>query len=316
MGFHEVRFPTSISFNSSGGPGYNTNIIETDSGSDVRIARWSNAKRKYNVACGIRTQADLSLLLDFYLARQGPTYGFRYKDFLDFSSAANHYGTPANTDQQIGLGDAATTQFQLVKKYTSGSTTKTRTITKPVSATTIIAFDGAAQSSGWSVDTTTGIVTFTSAPGEDVVITAGFQFDVPVHFENDEDLQRMSIDSFNAGSVSSIMLIELKAETSVISDGFNYGGAVYDALDTSLSLSVLQGRVYNLAPAVAGKVATLPATTSLSCGGPYFFVHNSGSESFNINSYAGTLVTVVAAGATYEIILAKDSGGNKVWYAL
>jgi len=38
MGFHEVRFPDDISYGSDGGPGYNTNIIEMDSGDGARYA--------------------------------------------------------------------------------------------------------------------------------------------------------------------------------------------------------------------------------------------------------------------------------------
>ena len=316
MSFHEVRFPTNISFNSAGGPGYNTNIIETDSGSKVRLARWQNALRKYDVAYGIKKQEDLATVIDFFLARHGPVNGFRYKDWLDYTTGANHYGSPAATDQQIGLGDGETTQFQLVKKYTSGAYTKTRTITKPVEGTVLIAFDDVTQESDWSVDTTTGIVTFDSAPDEDVVITAGFEFDVPVIFADDNVLENMSIDTFEAGSINSIMLVELKAEDSVISDGFNYGGGKYDALSESISISVLQARVYNLAPSAADKTVSLPAVTDLITGGPYFYIINSGTESIDVLNYEAETVVTLAADESCTIVLAVDDGDNKVWFAL
>ena len=316
MSFHEVRFPVDISLNSAGGPGYNTNIIEIDSGSKVRLARWQNALRPYDISYGVRRQEDLAAIIDFYLARMGPVYGFRYLDPFDYTSCSDHIGTPVNTDQQIGLGDASTKNFQLVKKYTSGAYTKTRTITKPVADTVVIAFDGIAQESGWSVDTTTGIVTFTAAPGEDVVITAGFEFDVPVMFVNDIDLTAMNLEAFKAGSVPSINLIELIAEDSVISDGFNYGGAKYDAMDASISISVLQARVYNLAPSTTGKTVSLPSTTNLITGGPYFYIINSGTESVDVLNYEGSTVITLAADEGCTIILAVDDGDNKVWYAL
>lgn len=316
MSFHEVRFPTNISFGSAGGPGYNTNIIETDSGSKVRLARWNNALRPYNVAYGIRTQEDLASVLDFYLCRLGPVHGFRYKDWLDYTSASDHYSSPAAVDQQLGLGDGVTTQFQLVKKYTSGAYTKTRTITKPVTGTVLIAFDGVTQSSGWSVDTTTGIITFTSPPAEDVVITAGFEFDVPVMFANDIDLQNISLETFQAGTIPAINLVELKAEDSVISDGFNYGGAKYNALTESISISVLQARVYNLAPSTSGKTVTLPAVTNLITGGPYFYIINSGTQSIDVLNYEGSTVITLAADEGCTIVLAVDDEDNKIWFAL
>ncbi len=37
----------------------------------------------------------------------------------------------------------------------------------------------------WSVDTTTGIVTFVTAPTAGHSITAGFQYDIPVEFDDD-----------------------------------------------------------------------------------------------------------------------------------
>ena len=316
MSFHEVRFPTNISFNSTGGPGYSTNIIETDSGSKTRLARWQNALRKYNVAYGIKKKADLATVIDFFLARHGPVNGFRYKDWLDFTTGPNHTGQHSATDQQIGLGDDETTLFQLVKKYTSGEYTKTRSITKPVEGTVLIAFDGVMQSSGWSVDTTTGIVTFTSAPGEDVVITAGFKFDTPVIFADDSVLENMSIDSFKTGSINSINLIELKAEDSVVSDGFNYGGGKYDALSESISISVLQARVYNLAPSAADKTVSLPATTDLITGGPYFYIINSGTESLEVLNYEGETVVTLAADESCTLVLAVDDEDDKIWFAI
>ena len=91
----------------------------------------------------------------------------------------------SDTDQVIGTGDAAEVDFQLVKIYTVGALSLTRNVTKPVTGTTIISLDDVPQGSGWTVDTTTGIVTFSVAPGGSVVVKAGFQFDVPVRFDND-----------------------------------------------------------------------------------------------------------------------------------
>jgi len=41
------------------------------------------------------------------------------------------------------------------------------------------------QTSGVSIDTATGLVTFTTAPANGVLINADFQFDVPVRFDTD-----------------------------------------------------------------------------------------------------------------------------------
>jgi uncharacterized protein (TIGR02217 family) len=61
---------------------------------------------------------------------------------------------------------------------------------------------------GWAVDVTTGVVTFETAPEADVVITAGFQFDVPVRF--DTDTLEVNLTSFAAGEIPSIPLVEIR----------------------------------------------------------------------------------------------------------
>lgn len=62
--------------------------------------------------------------------------------------------------------------------------------------------------SGWSVDATTGSVTFTAAPGAGVPITAGFEFDVPVRF--DSDTLDVTLDFERLGSITSIPLLEIR----------------------------------------------------------------------------------------------------------
>jgi uncharacterized protein (TIGR02217 family) len=62
--------------------------------------------------------------------------------------------------------------------------------------------------SGWSVDTTTGVVTFDTAPGAGVAITAGFAFDVPVRF--DTDTLDVTLDIERLGSITSIPLLEIR----------------------------------------------------------------------------------------------------------
>lgn len=61
---------------------------------------------------------------------------------------------------------------------------------------------------GWSVDTTTGNVTFTTAPGAGVAITAGFEFDAPVRF--DTDTLDVTLDIERLGSITSIPLLEIR----------------------------------------------------------------------------------------------------------
>jgi uncharacterized protein (TIGR02217 family) len=60
-----------------------------------------------------------------------------------------------------------------------------RTITKPVAGTVKVYLGSVEQLSSWSVDTTTGLVTFSMPPAPGVEVTADFEFDVPVLFDTD-----------------------------------------------------------------------------------------------------------------------------------
>ncbi len=212
IAFHDVRFPTAIAFGATGGPERRTDVVTLYSGSEERNSRWADSRRSYNAGYGIRTLDDLHAVIAFFEERRGRLTGFRWKDRADWKSCAPG-GTPAATDQTIGVGDGATKTFQLIKTYGATYAPWTREIKKPVAGTVLIALDEAPQASGWSVDTTTGIVTFDSAPSSSVAITAGFEFDVPVRF--DSDRLEINLSHFDAGSIPAIPIVELRLATAV-----------------------------------------------------------------------------------------------------
>ena len=207
MAFHEVRFPDNISRGARGGPERRTQVVELASGDEERNASWANSRRRYDVAYGIRRADDLAAVVAFFEARNGRLHGFRFKDWADFKSCLPSQ-TPGPADQPIGTGNGAATLFQLTKRYTSGAQSWTRAITKPVVGTVTIALNSAPQASGWSVSTTTGLITFTTAPAAGVAITAGFEFDVPVRF--DTDALDVTLDLERLGSITSIPLVEIR----------------------------------------------------------------------------------------------------------
>jgi uncharacterized protein (TIGR02217 family) len=150
------------------------------------------------VSSGLKKPSQLDLLIAFFRARKGKAYGFRFKDWTDYKA----------TGQLLGTGDGATTAFQLVKTYASGVGSETRTITKPVLGTVKPYLAGAAQSSGWSINTATGILTFSTAPAQGMAITADFEFDVPVRL--DTDSMEATIENFNINEWPSIPIVEIR----------------------------------------------------------------------------------------------------------
>lgn len=205
--FHEVRFPTDISLGARGGPERRTDVVTLRSAAEERNSIWAGSRRKFNAGYGVKTFAQLERVVAFWEERRGRLYGFRWKDRLDFKSCAIA-ATPASTDQIIGTGTGAATTFQLVKTYGSAFAPWSRQIRKPAAGTVLVSLNNVTQTSGWSVDLTTGIVTFTSAPANGAIIRAGFEFDMPARF--DTDYLEADYSHFEAGQIPSIPIIEIK----------------------------------------------------------------------------------------------------------
>jgi len=324
MGFHEVNFPDRISYGSSAGPGFNTNIVEMRTGIEDAIARSSNARRVFNAREGIKDHSDVYALIEFYLGRLGPANGFRFKDWTDYATTATgttHNPGDASVDDEdfiIATGDGVTTEFQLQKTYTSGLQVRTRLIHKPVSGTVVVAVNGTAQTEGvdFTVNTTNGKITFTTAPVAAAEVSAGCQFDVPVRFglEVDEVLP-VDIESFDNETMGDVPLIELKNEDE-FSDEFPAGGAINHGDRTGeTAMTVLQGFCQIWESSSGTPYGNLPDFTNLPTGGPYFFVVNNGSVSLVIRDHLMTTIATVATGTNAAFFLLIDSLGVKYWQA-
>jgi uncharacterized protein (TIGR02217 family) len=208
MPFDNVRFPTAISRGSTGTAERRTDVVTTASGREERNARWANSKRSYNAGFGVKSLDDIQSVVAFFEERRGRLYAFRWKDFADFKSCALT-ATIAATDQNIGVGDGTTAAFQLVKKYGAGTRNYLRVINAPVAGTVRVAVNGIVTTQ-FTVNVLTGVVTFNvgSIPTISAVITAGFEFDVPVRF--DADAITINLAHFAGGEIPHIPLIEVR----------------------------------------------------------------------------------------------------------
>lgn len=169
----DVRLDPDIGYGSVASPVFATKVVVTGAGAEQRIGLWSGARRRYVATLEDKTPTQLADLLAFWYARQGRLRAFRWKDWADYSTGATKYN----------LTELSATTFQLVKTYSSGGQTLTRNIYLPVSGTTRIYNGGTEITSGWTVSTTTGIVTFSVDPP--YTPSATFEFDVPVRFDMD-----------------------------------------------------------------------------------------------------------------------------------
>ena len=209
MGFHEERFPASLSFGSVGGPERRTEIVTLTNGFEERNTPWAHSRRRYDAGLGLRSLDDVEALIAFFEARQGQLFGFRWKDWADYKSCPASQAVDGE-DQLLGRGDGVTKRFALAKTYLSGEARYVRPILKPVQGTVRVAVAGdpKIETIDFTVDPALGMLTFTDAPDLGVAVTAGFEFDVPVRF--DTDRIQTSVASFQAGEVPTVPVVEVR----------------------------------------------------------------------------------------------------------
>ena len=201
--FDDVPFPLALGSDASVSPEFSTSVALTASGHERRNAQWSDARLRFDVGPGVRSDHELGTLIAFFRARYGPARGFRLRDPFDHSSHAMT-GAPLATDQLIGVGDGLAARFPLIKSYGE----QARRITRPDAASVIVSINGAV-AGGWRLEPG-GVIAFDTAPPVGAAIRAGFLFDVPVRFA--EDRIDVSGLSFAAGEAPSVPLIEIRED--------------------------------------------------------------------------------------------------------
>lgn len=208
MAFHDVRLPDDIERGAQGGPAFRTSVVETISGFEQRNGEWSLARMEWDASYGIQTKADYDDILEFFYARNGRLHGFRFKDWTDFE-ATGEATVPS-------VGDGAETDFQLTKTYSDSAGSYARTILLPVTSpnTVTVYVAGSPQTliTHYTIESG-GIIRFTGGnePGVGDAVTADFEFDVPVRF--DDDQLQLAVEYYNAAAIPSIILRELREIT-------------------------------------------------------------------------------------------------------
>lgn len=202
MAFFETEFPRCVSFKAIGGPSFNTTVNQGFGGAEQRNRNWSLTRAMYQVSLVTPPKAQfagtpqefIDLIRSFYLVVGGKADAFRFYDHID-------HGVKG---QQLGVGDGTNKVFQLVRDYTIGGRTYTRTITKPITSVildyqgnplpnTFRLYFGSTQITDidftTAIDATTGFLTIPGghdAPGDGVIVSADFDYHIPVRFDSDQ----------------------------------------------------------------------------------------------------------------------------------
>lgn len=203
-------FPLKISLGAKGGPVWNTRILTSSSGHEQRLRLWSEPLYRWEIELNAWTDTELADLLAFWNLVGGMEGTFRFKDWTDHWCGMNQtsgglvYGTPV----QIGAGDGTKAVFQLTKSYTRGPLTWSRRITRPVASTVKVYLGGVLQTSGYTLNASTGAVTFASAPGSGVAVSWAGEFHVAARFATDTLSLGLKGARFGRASVSIVSVRE------------------------------------------------------------------------------------------------------------
>ncbi len=194
--FADVEFPIAIGRAASVACEFATTIVTSQSGAEQRAPDWADARMRYDVGPGLRSEEDVRALSSFFRARRGPVQAFRFRDPIDADAA----------DALLGIGDGVRTEFDLVKSYGDSADALVRRITRPVTSSVVVTIN-AAPATGWTL-APGGVVSFAVPPVTGAQVRAGFAFDVPVRFA--EDRLEVARGTHLAGELMSVPLIEVR----------------------------------------------------------------------------------------------------------
>ena len=174
----------------SGGPEFSTTIVSTPAGFKQRNIDRADYISRYTINYELMTAAQFRSFRGFFIARSGMARGFRFSP-PDDNTATNDLLINSVTGNNTG--DGSTTVFRCWKKYTSGPVAYSRRIVKLVGGmtngdtrpSTVSARVNGSGATIASVDYTQGLITFSAAPGNGLVVDWSGGYDLPVNFGSD-----------------------------------------------------------------------------------------------------------------------------------
>ena len=221
---HNIVFNPLVSQGARGGPRFFTTICPASSGYEKTFANWAAGRCEYDIGHVVESRSKLAYVIAFFRARMGRAYGFLFRDPTDFYAGMVWFASvlTASAIPEIlpVLGDGTTHTFQLTKTYTDSAATVIRNITRPI----LTDFNTGANvapviyqylagvwtvipGANYTLNATTGVVTFTTAPANTVQIGWSGQFYVPVRFDTDQ--MTVTLEAAGVGDWQNIPLVEI-----------------------------------------------------------------------------------------------------------
>lgn len=178
MTFHETLLPEDIAEGARGGRGWSTDLVRNRGAHDKANQNWSVPLGAWDISYVNKSNVQTRQLLAFFLAvGQGKLNGFRFKDLKDCNVTKGQ------------LRRLTSTTYQMVQRYrfVAGGQTYSIDVTKPEPNDTVLQiWLGNTETTAYTVNTSTGVVTFASAVPANVVVSMTGAYHIPVRFDMDE----------------------------------------------------------------------------------------------------------------------------------
>lgn len=181
MAFDNALFPVSLQ--SLGVDSvWSTTVTELGGGNEQRNINWNAIRREYDALTGIVNQANFDLVHQHYNSRQGRGYSFPLldKSFFQITSPA-----------LFATADGATVDYQL--GFNMGDSVRPRTypVYLPITGTIRIFDNGTEkfETTHWTcpyTGATAGLVHFLYTPTVAHLLTATYQYYIPVRYNVDQ----------------------------------------------------------------------------------------------------------------------------------
>lgn len=169
--FYPVEIDACPAYGWQGGPSIDVLIKRLVSGREKRKPQSYIRLHSYILPFQNVTDSDyLEYIKSAFMALGGPTDSFLVKDWGDYLAV----------DEPLGVAPAGSTPVQLLRTYSFGAASHSRTITKPV-AGAVISQNGTPKAG--TLDTLTGLFTPDTAWTGSAVLTWDGEFRVPCRFD-------------------------------------------------------------------------------------------------------------------------------------
>lgn len=155
-------------------PVFKTLITDLQSGDEYRNAEWIECRHRATAPFLNIAKPAYREIKQMFLVCRGMLHAFRFRDELDYQA----------DDEQFGVGDDTTDEFQLNKVSTVDGVSYTRNV-YALRAGTVITVDGT-PTTAFTLNPRTGRVLFDSPPAGGALLAWSGEFDLWVRFGTDE----------------------------------------------------------------------------------------------------------------------------------